>query len=112
MSHSIDERYEAYIETLRVARKAHVCAACAEPIAPGHRYYTIRIVYQGIEGLKRCLKCQAIHEHLRGLEPGEMWPAEKLDCGEDYEEHWGGEPPAEIAALAFMTPEEAQRELV
>jgi hypothetical protein len=66
---------------------------------------------------KRCLRCQTIHEHLRercrtanqklrGY--GELWPAERLDCGEAYEDEWDGPPPDDIARLAFLTTEEVQ----
>lgn len=54
--------------------------------------------------LRRCSRCQTIHEHLRQLcESQERWPDEQLNCGEDYEEEWGKLPP-EIAALAFTLP--------
>jgi hypothetical protein len=55
----------------------------------------------------RCIGCQTIHEHLRTLGDGEMWPDEHLNCGEEYTDHWGHEPPELIAALAFATPAEA-----
>lgn len=109
MSHSIDETYDVYNETSRIARKEHVCAACKETIRIGDRYAIVGIVFDGeAESVKRCLRCQEIHEHLRKLGAYEMWPAERLDCGEEYKEHWGHEPPPEIAALAFATPEEMQ----
>lgn len=106
MSHSIDEYYSVYRETRRKARKQRACSACAEPILPGNTYFDICAI-QGREKpecLARCERCQAIHKHLRSLEPGEMWPAERLDCGEEYREHWGKEPPEHIAALAFALP--------
>lgn len=108
MSHAIDEHYKAYVETLRCAAKDHTCDACDEPISKGHRYYAISWIFYGPGSCKRCLRCQAVHVHLRTLDPYEMWPAEKLDCGEEYTEHWGKEPPPEIADLAFKTPEELQ----
>ena len=112
MSHSIDERYEVYDEQERKARLAHVCAACQEPIAKGHRYCSVFILFEGrASRVKRCLRCQAIHEHLRELGEGETWPAERLDCGEEYEEDWGGPPPEEIAKLAFISADEAQEQL-
>lgn len=110
MSHSIDATYSVYDESFPKARIEHVCSACAETIAVGHRYASVAIVFDGrASRVKRCLRCQAVHEHLREIEPGEMWPAEKLDCGEEYREHWGKEPPPEIAALAFALPDELQR---
>lgn len=104
MSYHCDERYDVYDERRTTARKAHECDACDQVIAPGDIYYRIRWVYDGsADGVKRCIRCQFIHEHLRELGDGDMWPAEKLDCGEDYEPHWGRKPPEHIAALAFWS---------
>lgn len=112
MSQAYDETYDVYDERVRRAAKPHTCCACRETIEPGHRYYVIGVVFDGsAESYKRCLKCQTTHEHLRGLAPGELWPDEKLNCGEEYTEHWGCEPPPDIARLAFMTQAEAQVEL-
>lgn len=110
MSQSCDESYDAYTETERKARKAHVCDACKEPIARGHRYFYITWVFDGsADCVKRCLGCQAIHLHLRKLGQGDdMWPSETLDCGEEYTDHWGKPPPEHIARLAFFSPEEKQ----
>ena len=104
MSQEADGTYDVYCETLRCAAKQHVCDACAEPIAKGHRYYTITWVYDhSAGGVKRCLRCQAIHKHLRTLGDSYVWPDEELNCGEEYQLHWGVEPPDDIAALAFET---------
>jgi hypothetical protein len=108
VSHSYDDTYEVYNERPRKARKPHVCSACHEEIPPGAKYYTVFIVFDGeTQSWCRCARCQAIHKHLRTLAPGELWPDETLDCGEDYKEHWGVEPPPEIARLAFLLPGEA-----
>ncbi len=105
MSHCVDESYDVYAESRTTARKSHECDACDGPIAPGDIYYRIRWVFEGsADGVKRCIRCQFIHEHLRGLGDGDMWPAEKLDCGEEYEQHWGRKPPPAIAELAFWRP--------
>ncbi len=105
MSRSCDETYDVYVEQPRTAAKAHVCDACHETITRGARYFSIHMVYDGdVETIKRCARCQAIHVHLRGLGDGDMWPDERLNCGEDYSEHWGVEPPPAIAALAFSDP--------
>jgi hypothetical protein len=105
MSQYCEERYEVYAENRTTARKAHECDACDGAIAPGDIYYRVRWVYDGsADGVKRCARCQFIHEHLRKLGDGDMWPAEKLDCGEEYEQHWGVKPPAAIAELAFWRP--------
>lgn len=109
MSHAIDEVYGDYTETLRSAATEHECSACHDPIAVGHRYYDVTWEWEGEDdGCLRCLRCQAIHEHLRTLAPGDMWPDEELNCGEEYEEHWGEAPPPEIAELAFKTGAELQ----
>jgi hypothetical protein len=112
VSHGIDETYDIYDENLLKARKGHSCHACDAPIRPGDRYVRVFILFQGEkETVKRCLRCQMIHEYLRGLAPGELWPAERLDCGEEFEEHWGRPPPEAIARLAFLTADESQEEI-
>ncbi len=105
MSRSCDETYEVYDERLVRARKPHTCDACTETIPPGVFYTRIGTVFDGdVDSFKRCMRCQTIHEHLRTLGDGEMWPDERLNCGEEYRAHWGVEPPPEIAALAFLGP--------
>ncbi len=90
----------------------HKCDACEMTIRVGDKYASVAYEWDGdFCSLKRCLRCQTIHEHLRELAPGELWPDEELNCGEEYEEHWGNEPPEEVARLAFMTDDEAQAEL-
>ncbi len=108
MSHSIDDPYLVYRETRRRARKAHVCTACDEAIAPGLTYWAVAALYRDhtVEAVKRCERCQAMHVHLRGLGSPLVWPAEALDCGENYVFEWGMEPPDHIAALAFVLPGE------
>lgn len=103
VSHSCDERYTVYNEACVTAIKPHACSACGIVIPKGGRYYRVKWVFDGSAGgVKRCLACQATHEHLRELcEPGEQWPDERLACGLSYEGEWDSEPPAEIAALAF-----------
>jgi hypothetical protein len=96
----------------RRARKSHKCAACKETIEIGHRYTITSVVWdRTAESIKRCAKCETIHQHLRQLCRGskeELYPAERLDCGLKYEDEWGPLPD-EIAALAFMSQDEAQR---
>lgn len=112
MSGYCDETYAVYNERLTKARKVHRCGACHEPIEPGHYYYRIRGVHSdGVDGYKRCLRCQALHVHLRGLGEHDEWPDERLDCGLDYEDHWNTPPPPHVAALAFASPDEMQAEL-
>lgn len=101
-----DETADVYDERRVKARKVHHCVACGERVEPGHIYMRVAIIYDGgVTTLKRCLRCQAIHEHLRDVAPEpEAWPDEDLNCGHDYEEVHGGQPPPpEIAALAFKS---------
>lgn len=117
MSHSIDEYYSDYEETPRCAESDELhCSACREPIQFGHVYYDILIVEgdpddedsRSETSLIRCLRCQRIHQHLRELGDGEMWPDEHLNCGEEYEEHWNKPPPSDIAELAFKSGADLQ----
>lgn len=107
MSHEFDECYPVYSETRRRARKTHECSACDEPIAAGHRYWRVMLINleRNVETYKRCERCQALHMHLRVKGDGDTWPAEALDCGEEYEDHFG-QVPERIAALAFLLPGE------
>jgi hypothetical protein len=115
VSYEADEAYSVYDETLTRARKEHRCDACKETIRPKDSYWRVRWVFEkSADGVKRCLRCQAVHLHLRKLcwksyEP--LWPDERLNCGTDYEEEWG-ELPREIAALAFISADEAQKTLI
>lgn len=107
MSHSIDETYDVYEETVYRARKLHECDACDLPIKPGDFYCRVFILFDGRkETVKRCGACQKTHEHLRKLDPGELWPDERLDCGLEYEREWNREPPEEIAALPMLSDAE------
>lgn len=106
MSHYADEPYSVYQELKRTAMKDHVCDACELPIRKGEVYFDIRMVFEGTaEQIKRCIRCQQIHEYLRGLSD-DMWPDERLNCGEEFTEHWGKPPPEWLAALAFWQPGE------
>lgn len=111
MSFEVYDVCDLYKEKAVFAKIEHDCGACGEKIKVGHLYVSIFIVYEGTAQYKRCVRCQAIHKHLRNLAPGDMWPMEDLSCGEDYEEEWGEKPPEEIQNLAFITQEEAQRDL-
>lgn len=113
MSVSCDGVNAVYDEQHRKARKEHRCDACKETIRVGDRYTSLHLVYDGTaQTIKRYARCQALHEHLREKCSyyGDMWPMERLDCGESYETEWGECPP-EIQRLAFLTPDEAQKEL-
>lgn len=110
MSFSPDETYDACRREVRTARKEHTCGACRCTIRPGDRYLYLGTVYDGTaETYKRCGRCETIHAHLAllGAEHG-VYPMERLDCGQTYEDEWGT-CPDHIAALAFATEDEAGR---
>lgn len=108
MSYEPDGYYSVYNERFPRSRKARPCDACKETIHAGAHYARVSVVYDGsAETIVRCMRCQRMHEHLRLVARCERaWPAERLDCGRDYVEEWGEDPPAEIAALAFALPGE------
>ena len=111
MSYIADGAYDVYDERHVRAHKEHRCGACNETIEIGHTYWRIGVVFdRSAETHKRCERCQKIHVHLRDLgDPYDMlWPDENLNCGEEYRDHWGEEPPEEIAALAFVRPQDLQ----
>ncbi len=110
MSYEADEYCRLYQRVIRKARKPHVCYACGRLISPRHYYCSVRIVGPDgdAETLKRCGRCETMHRHLAELgAKHNMWPAERLDCGRDYAEEWGEEPPGDMQALAFVTEDEA-----
>lgn len=104
MSYLCEGSYDVYDERLVRARKAHACSACAETIDRGQSYARVGMVWEGVaRSLKRCARCQRLHEHLRELGDADVWPDERLRCGLRYEDEWGAVPD-EIAALAFWLP--------
>lgn len=110
MSRSCDETYNVYDETWTLARKEHDCVACELPIRKGDRYMRAVAIHNGrVNVYKRCARCQFLHEFLRGMGRDSyeaLWPDERLNCGEDFEEHWGSPPPDFVAELAFWLPGE------
>lgn len=110
MSQSCDGQADIYEQRTRKARKAHECEACELPIRPGDTYTRETMLFDGRwENTVRCARCQMIFEHLvtmcrsgDGFE--EEWPDSRLNCGHEYRERWGIDPPAWLAALAFWMP--------
>lgn len=49
-------------------------------------------------------------EQHRLLNHDSDWPDVALNCGHEFKERWGREPPPELERLAFMTPAEIQAE--
>ena len=116
MSQYCDETADVCHRETRRARKPHQCDACDREIKPGELYCRDAILYDGEwSAVTRCACCELIYQHLsQRIRKGGDWDEfcdPELNCGHDYEERWGEEPPPEIAALAFMTPEEAQERL-
>ena len=60
--------------------------------------------------VKRCARCELLYRTLKDKDD-EGGVAFALDCGHDWKEIFGDNPPDEVAALACMTTEEAQKEL-
>ncbi len=90
-----------YKERHPKARRDHKCSCCSEIIRAGVVYTTVAFFSDGeFTAIKRCMRCQKIFEHLNSLSR-DTCPDMFLDCGHDYKEQWGTEPPPEIAALAF-----------
>ncbi len=95
------------------ARKEHSCDACKETIERGHLYVKHTLIYEGtVDTTVRCLRCDAIYQQLVVIHADcclEL-PDLSLNCGHEFKERWGKEPPPELARLAFLTPTEMQAE--
>ena len=107
MSYESEGSYDRYAKTRRKARKEHQCDACENVVRPGHYYMRIYTVFDGrTDTIIRCGACERTHVHLvdkcREMDTN-MWPSERLDCGESYKDHWACDPPAEIAVLPFLS---------
>jgi len=118
MSCEIDGTNEVESSTTQRARKEHRCCACRETIRVGDLYRRTFVVYEREpETFKHCLRCTAMFDAIiraqRGadLDYWERGVAWRLDCGHDWQEMFDDDPPPEVARLAFLTPDEAQREL-
>jgi hypothetical protein len=112
MSHQTEGTYDVYEEIGRTARKPRRCSACNETIRPGNKYIYVAMLYDGEwSNVTRCLRCQRIHDHLKSRcrdSHDQLWPNERLNCGESYQAIWEEDPPEEIAALAFALPGEVK----
>jgi hypothetical protein len=106
MSCGDDNPAQGWTDKHRRARKDHRCDACCETIRRGDIYcYMTGIWEDGPEAWKYCLRCEAVSNAISAH--GEM-PQMGLDCGHDWIEVFGAEPPPEVARLAFFTADEAQ----
>src|SRR5690349_424705 len=105
-----DDAPSVYTERYRKARKEHRCDACGGTIKSGDVYsYTASLFDGSWDSATRCGRCETIYLHLLEKMRGnyDEYPHWHLDCGHEYKERWDEEPPPEIAALAFLTDEEA-----
>lgn len=114
MSCEIEGCNEVERTTRPRARKEHRCCACAGTIRPGDRYERTFVVWEGeSDTIVHCLRCasmfRAITRRQRELEH-EVGARYDLDCGHSWQDAFDEEPPPEIARLAFLTPDEAQKE--
>lgn len=114
MSCYVDEEGEpesVHRETWPRARREHKCCACGETIRCGDRHKRTFVVFEGdAETYRHCLRCAAIYRALCRTTGEDEYIEYRLNCGHTWEET-RGECPPEIARLAFMTPDEMQREL-
>lgn len=102
------ERPSAWSETWRTARKEHRCCSCNERIRAGQRYHYCGGVWDGTgASYKHCARCWTLFHALVNYS-GEESVDLLLDCGETWDSLYGEPPPEELAALAFLTPAEAQ----
>ncbi len=98
------EPYEFESSCWHRARKEHKCSACHEVILRGDRYWKFVGKFDNtMDTVNHCARCHLIYEHLCQTSGNDEAPMLTLDCGHDYEN-----PPPEIAALAFVTRQEAQ----
>lgn len=89
----------------RRARKEHRCVACRETIRRGDRYHRTVQAYDGtVDESRHCARCWFMCEALwaDGVESVEL----DLNCGEIWDD-----PPDDVAALAFMSPSDAQAKI-
>jgi len=105
-----DDDYEVQIELQnrwRIARKEQKCFACLETIRPGDRYHLVvqKYKYGGLFTFKHCARCWMILDAIIGA--GAETVQWDLNCGTPWEDAFGPIP-EKVAALAFLTPDEAQ----
>lgn len=104
------DKPKVYSERIVKARKEHACDACSEPIRVGDLYsYTFGVWCGAADVIKRCARCDLLVEYLRSLASCDDDVDLRLDCGHSYEDIHAEPPPDWVAALAFATPDDAQK---
>ena len=112
------ERGHLYVRhTLIYAREVDVTIRCLRCDA----------IYQALVAIHRKANEEARQERYASRKPGYFdqklsaeqhrllnhesdWPDIALNCGHEFKERWGVEPPPDLARLAFLTPAEVQAE--
>jgi hypothetical protein len=104
-----EEPFDVYRDGIRRARVAHKCSACGETIRRGDQYHYTFTVFEGsAETIKRCARCELMYRVLVPIQSDDMACDPELKCGHTWEDNFREPPPPEVAALAFLTPDEAQ----
>ena len=104
-------------ERIQRARKPHTCDACSGVIQPGQCYSITASLYDGRwDRVKRCGRCELIYrrlvaEHRRRVHCWDEGINPRLDCGHSWREIFDEDPPDDVAALAFLSDDDAQAKL-
>ncbi len=107
-----DGRWDVFDCRRVKARKQHECEACDDGIQRGHVYFkTFALIDGGVSTWKHCARCHVLYEKLCELhnQSDPIYVDERLNCGTSWREAFGEDPPDEIAALAFILTDDAQK---
>lgn len=89
------------------ARKAHRCCVCTETIRVGDRYHYLAGRFEGDwMTWKHCARCWMMFEALCRYTDEVLF---ELNCGEEWESLTGEPPPDDVAELAFLSANDAQK---
>lgn len=99
-------------DTFPRARKEHRCDGCHGTIRRGDRYLRCFGVWEGDASTwKYCAACKLLIDAIMS-QPGNEGFVHGFDCGHSWRDVFESDPPDDVARLVFMTPDEAQKELV
>lgn len=108
MCESGAEMSAVWVRDVRRARREHTCSACHRTIARGHAYAITRSLFEGRwDQFKHCGRCDRIYLALVDRLDYDVWVDPRLACGTEWRDAFYGDPPPDIAALAFVTEAEA-----